>query len=48
MSKQAIAAVIQGAGLSCAVVAGSLVDAALGFATAAVSLVLIGVSLERS
>lgn len=42
-----IAEALQVAGLGCGVVAGALVDAALGFATAAVGLLLIGIAEER-
>lgn len=42
-----VAAAIQTVGLMCGVIAGALVDAALGFAVAAVSLLVVGVSMER-
>lgn len=47
MSKQFVSSFLQSVGLACAVVAGAIVDVALGFAVAAVALVVVGVAVER-
>lgn len=47
MTRERLAAVVQMAGLSFGIAAGFVVDTALGLLSACVSLLLVGIALER-
>jgi uncharacterized membrane protein len=47
MTRERVAAVVQMAGLSFGIAAGFMVDEALGFLTACVTFLVVGIAMER-